>query len=255
MKKKYAIDWIIWCAIFFGMLLVFAGCSKKESPSTDTSAQSSSSNPATPGSSQSPNTGSVPGQQASEQPKAAPAPPPPPPPPRKYTFPLESKINVRTITGLSTKTAKTGDPFEATLNEAIVVDDWVVAKKNASVKGVVTDSDPGGRVKGVASLSVALKSLTLADGRVIEFPTTPLKVEARTTKKKDAAKVGVGAGVGAAIGAIAGGGKGAAIGAGVGGAAGGAAVLATHGEPASIPSESKLSFSLSQPVTVTEKTK
>jgi hypothetical protein len=254
MKKKYVKDWIAWCAIIFGMLLIFAGCSKKETPSTDTSAQSSSNNPTTPGSSQSPNTGSVPGQQASEQPKATPV-PPPPPPPRKYTFPLESKINVRTITGLSTKTAKTGDPFEATLNEALVVDDWVVAKKNASVKGVVTDSDPGGRVKGVATLSVALKSLTLADGRIVELPTKALTIEARTTKKKDAAKVGIGAGVGAAIGAIAGGGKGAAIGAGVGGAAGGAAVLATHGEPATIPSESKLTFNLSQPVTVTEKTK
>jgi hypothetical protein len=254
MKKKYVRDNVVWCAIFFGMLLVFAGCSKKETPSTDTSTQSSTNNPAPPGSSQSPNTGGVPGQQVSEQQKSAPV-PPPPPPPRKYTFPQESKIDVRTITGLSTKTAKTGDPFEATLNEAIVVDDWVVAKKNAVVKGVVTDSDPGGRVKGIASLSVALKSLTLADGRIIEFSTKPLMVEARTTKKKDAAKVGIGAGVGAAIGAIAGGGKGAAIGAGVGGAAGGAAVLATHGEPAKIPSESILSFRLSQPVTVTEKTK
>ena len=58
---------------------------------------------------------------------------------------------------------------------------------------------------------------------------------------------------GAAIGAIAGGGKGAAIGAGVGGATGAGAVLATRGEEAELASETRLTFRLKNPITITEK--
>ena len=51
------------------------------------------------------------------------------------------------------------------LAEPITDGDWVIAKKGARVEGVIVDSDPGARVKGVASITVALDSLTLADGR------------------------------------------------------------------------------------------
>jgi len=50
------------------------------------------------------------------------------------------------------------------------------------------------------------------------------------------------------------GGKGAAIGAGVGGGAGAGDVLLTRGKPATLPSETRLSFRLRAPVTITEKT-
>jgi len=59
--------------------------------------------------------------------------------------------------------------------------------------------------------------------------------------------------IGAAIGAIAGGGKGAAIGAGVGAAAGVGGAMATRGKPATLPTETRINFRLSAPVTVTEK--
>lgn len=129
----------------------------------------------------------------------------------------------------------------------------MIAKKGATVEGTVIDSDPGGKVKGVASLSLKLDRLTLADGRTVDLDTSRLTREAKSTKKKDAVKVGVGAGIGAAIGAIAGGGKGAAIGAGAGGAAGGGYVLATRGEAAVIGSETQLSFRLTSPVKVTKR--
>ena len=131
-------------------------------------------------------------------------------------------------------------------------DDWVIAKKGARVEGVIVDADPGGKVKDVATLTVSLDSLTLADGRTVRLSASHFQREAKSTKGKDAKKIGIGAGVGAAVGAIAGGGKGAAIGAGVGGAAGTGAVLATHGDPAVIGAESRLSFTLREPVTITE---
>ncbi len=61
-----------------------------------------------------------------------------------------------------------------------------------------------------------------------------------------------GAALGAIIGALAGGGKGAAIGAGAGGAAGTGAVLLGKGKPAVIQNETRLTFELANPVTITE---
>ena len=94
--------------------------------------------------------------------------------------------------------------------------------------------------------------LRLADGRTIDLSTGSFTKQAQSTKKKDAAKVGIGAGVGAAIGAIAGGGKGAAIGTVVGGGAGAAEAMATRGDPATIPGETRLTFKLTAPVKITK---
>ena len=158
-----------------------------------------------------------------------------------------------TTSTLSTKKNKSGDSFVATLARPIADGDWLIANRGATVEGVIVNSDPGGRVKGVASIAVKLTRLTLADGRKVELATSPVTRQARTTKKKDAAKIGIGAGIGAAIGAIAGGGKGAAIGAAAGGGAGTATVLATRGDPATISAESQLTFRLNSPARITKK--
>ncbi|WP_321475678.1 hypothetical protein [uncultured Paludibaculum sp.] len=262
--------------------LFFAGCTKKdELPTQQQVQQPSTASPestpagqpppanaqASPASSpgQGASTSGTPRAQANSRPgnppangwgstpgKTQPSTPAPPPPPRQFTLDAGTSIPVRTVTALSTKTAAPGDPFEATLTRDLVVDDYVVAARGSTVTGKVTDSDPGGKVKGLASISVALTSITSAGGP-IAIHTQPVGQVAKTSKKKDAAKIGIGAGIGAAIGAIAGGGKGAAIGAGIGGAGGTGVVLATKGNAAVIPSESVLTFRLSAPVTVTEK--
>jgi hypothetical protein len=118
------------------------------------------------------------------------------------------------------------------------------------VRGRVVDSDPGGRVKGVASIAVSLASLELPGGRDVALNTSVYGRKAPASKKDDAVKVGVASGVGAAIGAIAGGGKGAAIGAGAGAGAGTGVVLATRGKPAEIPAETRLRFTLKAPLTI-----
>jgi hypothetical protein len=197
------------------------------------------------------------GSSAGSSGSSAPAPsyerPKPPPPPRTYTMKAGSVISIFPASDLSTKTAKGGERFTASLGRAITDGDWVIARKGAPVEGVVVSSDPGGRVKGVASIAVRLESITLADGRRVDISTNSYTQQAKSSKKKDAAKIGIGAGIGAAIGAIAGGGKGAAIGAGVGGAGGTGMVLATRGDPAVIPSEAQLTFRLTAPVIVTKR--
>ena len=256
----------VWLAAVV-LLTTVAGCSSSPEPASSAPPASSAAPAAAPAgtapqgaASASAPTGAQPPaatpQAASTEPApaapVAPAPPPPPPPPpRTYTLKEGRTIAVYTTTSLSTKTNQSGERFSATLAEPIVDGDWVVAKKGAHVEGVVVDSDPGGKVKEVASIVVTLDSLTLADGRSVRLSASQFSRQAKTTKGKDAKKIGIGAGVGAAIGAIAGGGKGAAIGAGIGGAAGTGAVLATHGDPAVISAETRLSFTLRSPVKIT----
>jgi len=165
------------------------------------------------------------------------------------TIPVGTPIKVRTTGSLSTENAESGETFQASLAEPLIVDGKEIAPRNADVDAVVVDADKGGRVKGVASISVRLTKLHTDDG-VVAIKTGAYTKEARATKKADAVKVGIGAGIGAAIGAIAGGGKGAGIGAASGGAAGTGLVLATRGEPAVIAAESLLTFKLTAPVTV-----
>lgn len=173
-----------------------------------------------------------------------------PPQPRQATLAAGTPLKVRTTNTLSTKTVQSGETFTASLAEPISEGSWIVADKGSTVYGKVVNADPGGRVKGVASLTVRLTEIETSDGRRIAINTDTVGVQAKSTKKKDATKVGIATGVGAAIGAIAGGGSGAAKGAGVGAGAGTGVVLATRGDPAVIPSESMLTFSLNQPVTI-----
>ena len=214
--------------------------------SSASSDQASASNPGS-----NPSTSPVSGQQPAQQPQQA-SPPPPPPPPRTYTLAAGKTLAVYTSSTLSTKTNKTGEPFSATLAAPISSGDWVVARKGARVDGVIVDSDPGGKVKGVASMKVRLTRLALADGRTVPLSTSVFAIQAKSTKKKDAAKIGIGAGAGALIGGIAGGGKGAGIGAAIGGGAGTGVVLATRGDPAVIHGESRLNFRLAESITITE---
>jgi hypothetical protein len=183
----------------------------------------------------------------------APAPPPPPPQPETFQIPAGTPIAIRTVSSLSTKTNKTGEPFSATLAAALVVNGVTIAKRGSTVNGTIVNSDPGGKVKGVATITLGITRIRTADGQSLAVSGAPVEIAAKSTKGKDAAKIGVGAGAGALIGGIAGGGKGAGIGALVGGGAGTGVVLATRGDPAVVPSETVLNMKLSAPLTVTEK--
>jgi hypothetical protein len=167
------------------------------------------------------------------------------------TVPQGAEIVVRMVNTISTNRNVSGDSFQATLEEPLHVDGWLVAGKGSRVEGRVLESRPAGRVKGVAELSFDLVRLTTADGQTVDISTAAVNQAADESRRDDLKKVGWGAGIGAIIGAIAGGGKGAAIGAGAGAGAGAGTVLATRGETLVVPTETRLSFRLSQPLEVT----
>lgn len=174
--------------------------------------------------------------------KAAAAKPVPPP---KITVPAGTSLHIRLTDGVSASKTDPGSEFAGSLSQAVVVDGKTVLPQGTQVIGRVVDAKESGRVKGRASLSLALTSVVY-NGKTVPVETQTYVGVAKSTKKRDAGVIGGAAGVGAVIGAIAGGGKGAATGAAIGGAGGTGAVLATRGEDVHYPPETRLTFVLSK---------
>jgi BON domain len=151
-------------------------------------------------------------------------------------------LSVRLTQALSSNQNRTGDAFTATLEQPVVVNGWVVARRGQSIEGRVVNAQKAGRVEGTSKLEIALTELTLVNGQQLPIHTRLIQASGGTSKGRDAQAIGTTTGVGAIIGAIAGEGHGAAIGAGIGAAAGVAGVLLTRGRPTVIPPEALLTF-------------
>ena len=147
---------------------------------------------------------------------------------------------------------QSGDSFLATLDRPLVVDGWVIAEKGSRLEGRVAQA-MSGRGSANSYLEIELVKLSTADGQHVQIRTKAYRKDASSSTANDLTKVGVGAALGAAIGGMAGGGKGAAIGVGAGAAAGAAGAALTHGRPAEIPVESRISFRIADPITITER--
>lgn len=164
------------------------------------------------------------------------------PVPPSLLMPSGTMVSVRLNQALSTDQNRSGDAFTATIDQPVVVNGWVVARRGQTVQGQVIKATRAGRVKGTSELEIALTELTLVNGHQVPLQTRLVEASGGTTKGRDAAAVGTTTGLGAMIGAIAGEGEGAAIGAGIGAAAGVAGILLTRGRPTVIPPEALLTF-------------
>jgi hypothetical protein len=162
-------------------------------------------------------------------------------------------LTVRVGETISAAHYQVGDRFLATLDRPLVVDGWVIAEKGSRLEGRVVQSTPPDRGNSGSHLEVELVKLSLADGQHIQIRTETYKKEGTSSTGNDVAKIATGTVLGTAIGAAAGGGKGAAIGAGIGTVAGVAGAAITHGKPAEIPVESRISFRIAGSVTITER--
>ena len=131
-----------------------------------------------------------------------------------------------------------------------MVGDRVVVPRHSNARLRLVQATSAGRMSGRSELKVELVSVT-AGGQTYHLQTGYYEQAGASRSTRTAETVGGGAVLGALIGAIAGRGKGAAIGSVAGAGAGTAAEAGTHGQQVKIPSESKLSFTLKTPVTVT----
>jgi hypothetical protein len=155
--------------------------------------------------------------------------------PDSLTLPAGAILQVRTTGWLSSDRNKVGDNLILTLDQPLIVDGLVVARRGQTVTGTVVNAERAGRVKGVSKLGLSLSQLKASGG---------------TSNGRDALGVVGTTGFGAAVGAAAAGGPGAAIGAGAGFVAGVTGVLLTRGRPTIIPPESLLTFRVETPLTI-----
>lgn len=151
------------------------------------------------------------------------------------TVPVGTDLKIRLNDTLSSKTARVGDRFTAT-----VVDP--VKYSEATVHGHVASIFKSGKVNGKTTMNLAFNSIATTDGRTGTLHGYVTRVYGKDSGKADneggiesgsrtkqaVKRGGIGAAAGAIIGGIAGGGKGAAIGLIIGGA-GGAGSLAIQG--------------------------
>lgn len=161
-------------------------------------------------------------------------------------IPAGTWITVRVDQPLSTKQNRAGDSFALTLAQPVVAQGVVLARRGQMLVGAVTDAARAGRVNGKSHLAVAIREMTLADGRSVAVKTELADFSAGGSKGRDTATVGAMTAAGAAIGAGAAGGVGAGIGAAAGAGASAVAVLLGRGRDTQIPAESILA----EPVTV-----
>ena len=170
--------------------------------------------------------------------------------PDELTIPAGTFITVRLVGTLSSDINQQGDGFSASIEQPIVVDGWVVARRGQIAIGRVVEAQKAGRVKGVSSLGLALSNIPLVDGREVPIQSQLIQTSAGSSKGRDAVAVASTTGLGAAIGGAVDGGTGAGIGSAIGAAAGIAGVLLTPGKPTVMPSETLLTFRLQAPISI-----
>ena len=156
-------------------------------------------------------------------------------------------LTVRMIDPVDSSLDQSGQTFRASLDEPIIVDGDTVVPRGADVTAKLVSKAEAGRMTGRSELTLVLLDIRV-QGQRHEISTSEVTQSGSSRGKQTAERVGVGTVLGAAIGAIAGGGKGAAIGAATGAGAGGAIQIATHGDQVKIPSETRLDFTLAQPL-------
>ena len=170
---------------------------------------------------------------------------------RELTLPSGTALTVQLTSTVGSDTSRVEDPVRGTLRNAVRIDGFEALPVGTAVLGHVTRAEPAGKVKGVASIAFRFNTIDLpGDGARENVNTATYSRVSRTTRRKDATKIGVGAGAGAVIGGILGGGSGAAKGAAIGGGAGTAVVLSTKGDEVRIPAGTPVTIRLTAPLTV-----
>ncbi len=174
-------------------------------------------------------------------------PPPPATPVAGVQIPAGTFITVRMIDAVDSKVSHLGQTFRASVDEPVLINGQVVIPRGADAMAKLVEDKESGKFEGKTILTLALTDITI-NGQMIDTSTSDVSRASSSRGARTAKVVGGATALGAIIGALAGGGRGAAIGAASGAAVGGTAQVLTKGQQVKIPSETRLNFTLQQPI-------
>ena len=252
----FGFTWVFVCAFCAAALPVWAQNQNPYGPQDEPSASSQPAPPQQGGNSlpaQPPDQDSS----APAQTQGAPAQPGAAVPPT-LTLPAGTVISVRTTQWLFSDKNHPGDIFSATLDQPVMANGWVVARRGQTVLGRVDVAQKASQGNGASRLGLELTELTLVDGERLPVSTQMQQAApspySQAPPGRNAATIATTTVLGTIVGAAIGRGVGAAIGAGLGATAGAAVVLSARGRPISIAPETMLTFQLLSPLAIsTEK--
>lgn len=163
------------------------------------------------------------------------------------TVPAGTVVTIRMIDSVDSKKNQPGQEFDATIDAPVASGSRVVIPQGSNAKVRLATAQDSGRIQGSAELELELVAITV-NGTRYPVQSGYYQEHGASRGKRTATAAGGGAVLGALIGAIAGGGKGAAIGAGSGAAIGTGASVAMKGSSIKVPPETRIDFTLREPV-------
>lgn len=165
------------------------------------------------------------------------------------TIPAGTVLKIRMIDPVDSEVSQLGQTFQASLDDPLMVNGETVIPRGADVIAKLVEDKQSGKISGRTELTLDLQSIRV-NGRMVDLVTEEVTTASESRTNKSAKVIGGTAAVGAILGGIFGGGKGAAIGATSGAGAGAAVQVLTKGQRVRIPAETRLSFTLQNPINI-----
>jgi hypothetical protein len=175
--------------------------------------------------------------------------PTPAPQPAPLVLPRGTRLEVRLNRTIDVKHTESGDRFNGSLAQAVVVGNTIAVPQGSGATGEVLLAHRRGRFKGQSTLALTLTRLDV-NGTAYRIDTGTLARSKKGKGKRTAALIGGGAGMGMLIGGIATGGVGLLVGGLAGGGAGALGAAFTGNRDLSIPAETVVTFRLQDALTL-----
>ena len=137
--------------------------------------------------------------------------------PNTVTIQPGTILAVRIGETISSVRNEAGDGFVATLERPLVIDGFVIAERGARVQGRVVETQHPGRLNGPSNLGVEIVEVSTSDGQRIRVHTATFKKDSASSYGGDLANV-----------------------------------VLVRGKPAEIPADTRMSFRVQDPLTITE---
>ena len=183
------------------------------------------------------------------------------------TLPTGTSLKMKLETTLATFSNQAGDPFQARVMEAVVVNGQTVIPVGTTVQGRVTKTSEPRRIAGKPTIALFPEALVLPNGERYMLNATLVDTNRRrgtdVTSEgqfkgaghdgKDLTEIGMGTGGGMLVGALAGGGQGLLVGGAIGAGATVTHWLSKH-RSATLPAGTVLWMELSRPMVMNAST-